>query len=103
MADKSFKFKTGREQQDGLAGYLGARFKFYGTATVASGQTAIVVSNTSIAAGDYIIASPLTKGTNACYVVGTAISAATSFTLTVNTDPGSGGCVLAYIVIRPAA
>jgi len=101
MALGKFTFLKGREMKNGIAGYLASRFQKYGTATVASGQTAIVVTDASIKTGDIIIASPLTKGTNACYLVGTAISNATSFTLTVNTDPGSGGCVLAYIVIRP--
>ena len=101
MALANFAFKKGREQRDGLAGYLGAKLRSYGTSTVVSGQTAIVVTDTDIAATDIIIASPLTIGTNPCYIVGTAISAATSFTITVNTDPGTGGCVIAYIIIRP--
>ena len=101
MALKVFAFKKGRGNQDGLAGYLGAKLRAYGTSTVLSGQTAIVVTDTDIAATDIINASPLTIGSNACYIVGTAISAATSFTITVNTDPGSGGCVIAYIIIRP--
>lgn len=100
MALNLAKFLRGRESKNGLAGYLSSHFQKWGTATVLSGQTAIVVTDASIATGDIIIASVLTKGTNAAYVVGTSISNATSFTITVNTDPGSGGAVIAYFIIR---
>lgn len=102
MADTASKFIKGRDSRNGLAGYLAYHIRHWGYVTVASGQTAITTSLADIAAGDLIIASVMTKGTNACYVVGTSISAATSFTITVNTDPGSGGAVINYIIIRPS-
>ena len=95
------KFLRGRETRNGLAGYLSAHFTKWGTATVASGATTVTVSDTSIATGDIIVASVYTKGTNACYIVGTSITNATSFTFTVSADPGSGGVVIGYFVIRP--
>ena len=94
---------AGLNSAKGLAGFLTKIVRAFGTATVVSGQTAIVVTDTDAKAGDVIIASPLTKGTNAAYVVGTSISAGVSFTLTVNTDPGSGGVVLAYLRLRNPA
>ena len=96
MALTTIAWLKGRESKNGLAGKLAMEFVKRGLATVASGQTAITVTDTTIAADDEIMATVMTKGTNACYVVGTAISAATSFTITVNTDPGSGGAVIAY-------
>ena len=102
MALTKQSFLKGREEgKNGLAGYLSQHLRGWGTVTVVSGQTAIVTSDTDIAATDIIIASPLTKGTNAAYIVGTSISAATSFTITVSADPGSGGCVIAFLIIRP--
>jgi hypothetical protein len=86
---------------NGLAGYLQRNIRGWGTATVASGQTSITVTDTDIATGDIIIASVITKGTNACYIVGTTITAATSFAIAVNTDPGSGGAVIGFIILRP--
>jgi hypothetical protein len=100
MALTKSAFIYGQEQQNGLAGYLAVHFRGWGTATVLSGQTAIVVTDTEIKTGDIIIASVITKGTNACYVVGTAITNVTSFTITVNTDPGVGGAVIGYLIIR---
>lgn len=95
-------FVTGGQfGHNGIHGYLGAHFRGWGTATVISGQTTIAVADTDIAATDIIIASVATKGTNACYVAGYTIVAATSFTFTVSTDPGSGGAVIAYYIIRP--
>lgn len=103
MALKRTNFIRGQDSQRGLAGYLSFLFQKYGTSTVLSGQTSIVVTDATIAAGDIIIASVLTKGTNACHVVGVTISAGVSFTVSVNTDPGAGGAVLAYIIIRPTS
>ena len=51
-------------------------------------------------AADIIVASIKTKGTNACYLIDNPIVAGTGFTLTVNTDPGSGGAVIDYIRLR---
>lgn len=104
MAQTKPRFLTaGRESRNGLAGFLGSQLKSYGTATVPNGATSIAVTDTDIAAGDIVLASVLTKGTNAAYVVGVVIVAATSFTISVNTDPGSGGAVIAYVVLRPLA
>lgn len=103
MALKRTNFIRGQNSQRGLAGYLGFLFQKYGLATVASGQTSITVTDATIAAGDIIIASVLTKGTNAAYVVGVTITAGTSFAIAVNTDPGAGGAVIAYFVIRPTS
>ena len=102
MALTTIAWLKGRESKNGLAGKLAMEITKRGLATVANGQTSIAVSDTSIAADDEIMASVMTKGTNACYVVGVTISAATSFTISVNTDPGSGGAVIAY-QIRKAA
>jgi len=97
MALKRPRFLTaGRNSQNGLAGYLQKLLETVGTATVASGQTSVTVTDALASTGDIIIASVLTKGTNACYVVGTSIVNNTSFTITVNTDPGTGGVVIAY-------
>ena len=101
MALTKSGFLRGRETKNGLAGYLDGHIKGWGTATVASGATSITVSDTSIAATDLVIASVYTKGTNACYVVGITIVAATSFAIADNTDPGSGGAVINYVIIRP--
>lgn len=104
MAQTKPRFLTaGASSRNGLAGFLGSIIKSFGTATVASGATSIAVSDTSIAAGDVILAAVLTKGTNACYVTQSVIVAATSFTIHVNTDPGAGGAVVAYLVLRPLA
>jgi hypothetical protein len=70
-----------------------------GTATVVSGQTAIGVLDDRINVGDYCQTSIVTKGTNAAYIVGTSLTA-DAVTITVNTDPGSGGCVIYYEIKR---
>lgn len=101
MAKKTPRFITGKDSEKGLAGYLQAFLRAYGTATVASGQTAIAITDADAKTGDLIIASVLTKGANAAYVVGTSISNGVSFTITVNTDPGAGGAVISYIRLRP--
>jgi hypothetical protein len=91
-----------------LAKYLQAVFgqctavpRKSGKATVVSGTTAIDVADTGILATDIVIATVQTKGANACYIVDTTIVAATKFTITVNTDPGTGGAICAYTVFRP--
>lgn len=68
-----------------------------GYATVENGATTVVVTDTMAQAGDFILASVYTKGTNACYVVGVTISAGASFTITVSADPGAGGAVIAFV------
>ena len=103
MPNTVLRFLTsGRNSRNGLAGYLMAFLKGFGTATVASGGTSIVVTDSTIAAGDIIIASPTTVGANNSVVVGTTISAGVSFTINVDTDPGAGGVVLGYVVFRAA-
>lgn len=101
MALTKSGFIRGRETKNGLAGYLDSHLKGWGSATVASGATSVTVTDTSIAAGDLVIASVQTKGTNACYVVGITIVAATSFAIAVSADPGAGGAVIGYFIIRP--
>lgn len=101
MALTKSGFLRGRETKNGLAGYLDGHIKGWGTATVASGATSVTTAYTGIAAGDLVIASVLTKGTNACYVVGVTIVAATSFAIAVSADPGTGGAVISYVIIRP--
>lgn len=101
MALKRGNFIKGLSSEKGLAANLDYFIHAYGTATVLSGQTSIDVTDALIKAGDFIIASPLTKGTNAAYVVGTTITAGTKFNIAVNTDPGAGGIVIAFIVLRP--
>lgn len=103
MALKRTKFITGAGSVDGLPKYLNKLIPKYGTATVASGQTSIAVTDATIAAGDLILASVLTKGANAAHVVGVAISAGVSFTISVNTDPGAGGAVIVYLIISPTS
>ncbi len=96
------RFLTMRGSQNGGWGYLQkllGSLGNMGTATVISGQTAIVVADTNAQAGDFIAFGPLTKGTNAAYAVGSSVSAGVSFTLTVNTDPGTGGVVLWFVRI----
>lgn len=90
---------AGRNSQNGLAGYLQKLFSSIGTATVLSGATSVTVTDALAKTGDLIIASVLTKGANAAYVVGTSIVNNTSFTINVNTDPGAGGAVIAFIRI----
>lgn len=101
MANTTPKFIKGKDSHNGLAGYLHAIFRAFGTATVASGQTSVDVTDADVATGDVIIASAMTKGTNASYVQGVTISAGTKFTITVSADPGSGGVVVSYIRLRP--
>jgi len=101
MSLKIFRFISGRNTQNGLAGFLNNMVRCYGTATVANGQTTIAVTDTDIAATDIVVAWPITKGTNACAYSGFTASVGATFTLGVTTDPGSGGCVLFYVVFRP--
>lgn len=101
MALTKSGFIKGRDgSNNGLAGYLSNHIKGWGTATVANGATTAVVTDTNIAATDLIL---VTRGasTNAVYIVGVTISAATSFTITVSGDPGSAGAVCNYLIIRP--
>ena len=100
---KRTKFITGQNSAEGLPGYLDYLWQKYGLATVISGQTSIDITDATIAAGDIVIASVMTKGTNAAYVVGVTITAGVKFNIAVNTDPGAGGAVISYIVIRPTS
>lgn len=101
MALKLTKFLTGANSIGGLAEYLTYFWPKYGTATVPSGSTSIDVTDARVLAGDLILASVITKGANACHVVGTTVTAGTKFNIAVNTDPGAGGVVIGYIVLRP--
>ncbi len=95
------RFLTMRGSQNGGWGYLQKLLGSLGNmglATVISGATTVVVTDVNAKAGDLIFASVYTKGTNACYVVdASTISAGVSFTITVNTDPGTGGAVIAFV------
>ena len=102
MAVTTIAWLKGRESKNGIAGKLAYEFARRGTATVVSGQTSIVVTDADILSTDIIETFPITKGTNAAYVVGYTISAGTSFTITVSADPGAGGFVIGY-QIRKAA
>lgn len=95
------KFITGLDSFKGLAGYLQRWVVGMGGATVASGQTSIAVAVPLIKAGDLVFAVLKTKGTNACVVVSTTIVAGTGFTITVDTDPGAGGALFNYLILRP--
>lgn len=94
------RFITGQNAAEGLPGYLQRLFQALGTATVPSGATSIAVSVPRIVAGDFVYVTLKTKGTNAVVVVSTTIVAATGFTITVDTDPGSGGAIYNYLVLR---
>jgi hypothetical protein len=95
------KFIMGRDSHKGLAGYLQHHMLGIGQATVASGGVAIAVACIGIAATDLVFVTLATKGTNACVVISTTIVAGTGFTITVDTDPGTGGAVFNYMVLRP--
>jgi hypothetical protein len=103
MADKNIALRfitAGQNTERGLPGYLQKMLRSFGQATVLSGQTSIDVTDTDIKSTDLVIASVLTKGTNAAYVVGVTITAGTKFNVAVNTDPGVGGAKIAYVVLR---
>jgi hypothetical protein len=75
-----------------------------GTATIVSGATTVAVAF-AIPEPDatyVVIAAPYTKGTNAAYVTGANTLATSGFNITCNTDPGSGGLVVAWMIIRTA-
>ena len=101
MAITYSQFLKGRDSKNGLAGYLAHHLLGIGQATVVSGQTAIAVACLGIAATDLVFVTLATKGTNAVVVVSTTIVAGTGFTITVDTDPGTGGAVFNYMVMRP--
>ena len=100
MALTNFTFFKGREQRNGLAGYLGSHLRAFGSVTVATGTTQAVV-DTDILATDLIIASMGTAGTAACYITSYAIVAGTGFTFTVSGDPSTNRPTINYIVLRP--
>jgi hypothetical protein len=94
------RFITGQSAFKGLAGYLQHMIVGFGTATVVSGQTHIDVVVTQIKAADFVFACLVTKGANACVVNSTTIVAGTGFAITVDTDPGTGGAVFNYLILR---
>lgn len=66
------------------------------TVTVASGGTSVstaVGDIPGIANGDHVLASVKTKGANAAYIVGAAVTGG-NLVVAVNTDPGTGGAVI---------
>jgi hypothetical protein len=76
-----------------------------GTATVVSGQTTIAVLfpyGSEPDANFHIMCIPYTKGTTACYVEGISSVSAAGFTITVSANPGVGGCVIAWFLVRDA-
>ena len=100
------RFLTMRGSQNGGWGYLqrllgGQGVKgtgIIGTATITSGNTSVVVTDSGVQAGDLFFVSILAKGTNAVSYVGvSAIVAGTSYTLNVSADPGAAGVTLAVI------
>ncbi len=99
--NSNFRLIKGQDSFKGLAGYLQRIFVGFGTATVASGGTTKAVAVPLIAADDKVILTLATKGTNACVVVSSTIVAGTGFTITVDTDPGAGGAVYNYLILRP--
>lgn len=96
MATKHTRFITGANSMNGLQGYLQRLLPIYGTATVPNGATSVVVTDAFAKTGDFILATVMTKGANACHVVGATISNGVSFTISVNTDPGAGGAVIFF-------
>ena len=100
MSVELVRFITGENAQNGLAGYLQRFFVAFGDATVLSGQTTIAVAVPLIKATDVVYAVLCTKGANACVVESTTIVAGTGFTITVSTDPGTGGAKFNFLVLR---
>jgi hypothetical protein len=73
-----------------------------GQATVLSGSTSIDVTDAGVAAGDIVVATVATQGATAgTFVTAVVITAATKFNIAVNQNPGTGGAVINYAVIRP--
>lgn len=100
-------FIKGQDSINGLAGFLQGYFgqvvavvRKIGSATVLSGQTSIAVADTAIIATDVVFVSPKTKGTNPVVITTVVINAGVGFTITVDTDPGTGGQVFNYNVQR---
>ncbi len=91
----------GQDSFKGLAGYLQRMLVGFGTVTVANGTTSKAAAVPLIAAGDIVLCVLATQGANAAVVVSTTIVAGTGFTVTVNTDPGTGGAVFNYLILRP--
>ena len=85
-----------------VGGVLG--YNLAGSATITSGNTAIAVTlPVPEPDGNFIVlAAPYTKGTNAAYITGVTSSSATGFTINCNTDPGSGGLVVSWLLVRTA-
>ncbi len=105
----NLRFLTaGRGSLNGLAGYLQGIFgqcvgvvRKMGQATVLAASTSIVVADSGVVAGDIVTASVATQGATAgTFVTGVSIIAGTSFTISVNQAPGTGGAVINYAVHR---
>lgn len=91
---------AGQNTERGLVGFLAKIFRAFGQATVPSGATTIVVTDADVKSTDIILAAVQLFTTNACNVTKVTISAGVSFTITVNTDPGASGAVIAYVRLR---
>lgn len=87
----------------GFFGQTAGVIRKVGDATVISGQTSILVADTSILTTDKVYATQHTAGANATKIVSYTISAGVSFTINVDTDPGTGGVVISYMVVRPVS
>lgn len=99
--NSNIRLIKGQDSIRGLAGYIQRMLVGFGTVTVASGTTSKAALVPLIAAGDIVLCVLATAGANACVVNSTTIVAATGFTVTVNTDPGAGGAVFNYLILRP--
>ena len=77
---------------------------FAGKATILSGATTVVVTfaNPEPDANYIVIATELTKGTTAAYIVGISSQTAAHFTITCSTNPGVGGLACSYVIVRTA-
>lgn len=107
LKDANLRFLSGWSNAVGLAkaiqGYFGdvrGKIRLCGQATVLSGQTTVTVVDANILATDLVFVTLATKGANTCVVNTVVITAATNFVITVSTDPGAGGCVFNYQVVR---
>lgn len=99
-------FMTAQNNTDGPWKYLQKLFGgqgvkgsgIVGTATVASGQTSVTITDAAVQATDLFFVTILAKGANAASYIGvTSIVANTSYVLNVSADPGAGGVTLAVI------
>lgn len=100
-------FIKGANSINGLPGFLQGYFgqvvavpRKVGQATVLNGATSVDVADTAILATDLVFVTFQDQGTNNVIVTLVQITAASKFTITVNTDPGAGGCIFNYMVMR---